>query len=505
MSPDLPDAVRPLLARLAALLDRDPVLRRELVDLARAAAAWLEDVSADEASPQAEDETPLVSPPTKPIEEPSRTSIAELAARLFRPDPTTTPPPARPVVDEQGGTTLTPLGLVASRCRLKAEAARSLAFRSSGQNDYPDDGQIIRRAHNLPDCFIWLLSRETSPRPPRVWEDLAGAFNAAAAAAELLDAWHRTAPAARSPLTSDVLHTVAEVQSTLRSAVADARPGYNDTDQIQLFVHVRETARKEQIFIRRYLRQEDWADPGGWERVLERVDALRVELGSAADRERSRAKTLKNLRYKANRLTDDPADDPDEWKRVTDLIDELVAGGLPPSNAELREILLPIFTRLEDRLELPETVELVLREIDRYLADRPRDTVPSRPEPPTSEVAEVARLLAGREAVLIGGEVRPERKNALIRAFGLADLNWISTQGHTSVTVFEAPIARPEVGLVLLATRWSNHDYQNVKDYCDRYGKPFVKLPAGYHPNQVAYQILCQAGDRLRAAAAMAG
>ena len=42
--------------------------------------------------------------------------------------------------------------------------------------------------------------------------------------------------------------------------------------------------------------------------------------------------------------------------------------------------------------------------------------------------------------------------------------------------------------------------YQNVKDFCDRYGKMFVKLPAGYHPNQVAHQVLAQAGDRLRSA-----
>ena len=55
------------------------------------------------------------------------------------------------------------------------------------------------------------------------------------------------------------------------------------------------------------------------------------------------------------------------------------------------------------------------------------------------------------------------------------------------------------MALVLLATRWVSHDYQNVRRYCDQYGKPLVKLPAGYHPNQVAHQILAQAGHRLRA------
>src|SRR5205085_12312941 len=101
-------------------------------------------------------------------------------------------------------------------------------------------------------------------------------------------------------------------------------------------------------------------------------------------------------------------------------------------------------------------------------------------------------------AVLIGGHVRPDRRAALIHAFDLADLDWITTEDHTSVTVFEAPIARPAVAVVLLAIRWSNHSYGDVQEYCDRYGKLLGRLPGGYHPNQVAHQILSQVGHRLR-------
>ena len=49
----------------------------------------------------------------------------------------------------------------------------------------------------------------------------------------------------------------------------------------------------------------------------------------------------------------------------------------------------------------------------------------------------------------------------------------------------------------LLAIRWSSHGFGEVKDFCDRYGKPLVRLPGGYNPNQVAHQILTQIGDRL--------
>jgi hypothetical protein len=101
--------------------------------------------------------------------------------------------------------------------------------------------------------------------------------------------------------------------------------------------------------------------------------------------------------------------------------------------------------------------------------------------------------------VLIGGQARPLHRDALKQAFRLADVRWLSTPEHTSFTVFESDIARPEVALVILAIRWSNHDYDHVRDYCERYGKPLVRLPGGYNANQVGHHILTQAGDRLRA------
>lgn len=60
-------------------------------------------------------------------------------------------------------------------------------------------------------------------------------------------------------------------------------------------------------------------------------------------------------------------------------------------------------------------------------------------------------------------------------------------------------MARSDVAAVLLAIRWSSHSYGDVKEYCDKYGKPLVYLTGGYNPNQVAHQILAQVGDRLRA------
>ena len=41
------------------------------------------------------------------------------------------------------------------------------------------------------------------------------------------------------------------------------------------------------------------------------------------------------------------------------------------------------------------------------------------------------------------------------------------------------------------------HDMSAVKQFCDRHGKPLVRLPAGYNPNQVAAQILAQCSGQL--------
>ena len=111
----------------------------------------------------------------------------------------------------------------------------------------------------------------------------------------------------------------------------------------------------------------------------------------------------------------------------------------------------------------------------------------------------MAELLRGREVVLIGGEARPFAAEALREAFGLRELIWVGTRDHQSHAPFEPYVARPDVAVVLLAIRWSNHGFGEVKEFCDKYGKPLVRLKAGYHPNQVAVHVLAQAGERLAA------
>ncbi len=117
------------------------------------------------------------------------------------------------------------------------------------------------------------------------------------------------------------------------------------------------------------------------------------------------------------------------------------------------------------------------------------------------EVQRVSEILRGRSVLMIGGEARLNAHKALEDALGVKDVIWLATNKHDSFKSFEPYVVRQDVAVVLLLLRWASHSFGNVADICRRYGKPLVRLPGGYGPNQVAMQILAQSGERLRRSA----
>jgi hypothetical protein len=107
----------------------------------------------------------------------------------------------------------------------------------------------------------------------------------------------------------------------------------------------------------------------------------------------------------------------DQWQMVIHAITRLVAGGLPPSNRELRDILLPAIDLLAGVRNLPQEVKWILREIHRYRATAlpVEPLVKSRP----AQVGEVAEMLRGKSLVFIGGDMRPSAYSAIKETFGL--------------------------------------------------------------------------------------
>jgi hypothetical protein len=382
-----------------------------------------------------------------------------------------------------------------ARCRRKAEAARWAtacvrALRRENRfeaENPPADRKIQKWANQLADRLLWLSSSGSlGPEDVAPLEDVAGCFESVAGALvmarEPIDD-----PKANAEDLERLLTHVAEAQSALKVALLELSAG-GDPEQLDVFAWLKETAAREQVFIKRFMRADEHADPALWRELLARIES--EPEGEPADRT---GMLLKQLRGQINGARATPEAGLD-WTAIITTVAEAVAAGAPPSNREIRDALLPLLDELPDRDDLPGEFLAVLREIDRYVASRP--AAPGAHGPSVShwsaEVKEAARLLEGRGVALIGGDRRREAEDALRRALKLKDLFWIETREHQSIESFEAVVARPEVALVLLAIRWSSHSFGEVKQFCERHDKPLVRLPGGYNPNQVAVQILAQ-------------
>lgn len=416
--------------------------------------------------------------------------------------PPSAPAPAGPAA---GDVTDADLPLIETRCRVKAEGARWAAQRrrriAEGADYYleiePMDREIIEKAKKVPDCFLW-MNHPSGPSPSDLGllDDLGGSFEALADAIALVRALLGESEAEDADF-ERALNLMAEAQAGVRAAVRAS--GYNNQDRDQLYAYqwLRGICWRSQIYIRRYMRLTDDADPREWPSIENRIQELDAQVRERQQLRKQYESTLKRARYHAQRLhRGNGADSAHDWQVLIEGVDALVAGGTPPSSTELRELVLPLLDKVPD-VPLPRNVELVLREADRYLATRPAPQAEEERVEPTAEVRQVAAWLAGKVLVLIGGVPRPHAREALRRAFGLAEVDWIETREHESIAPFESHIARPEVGVVLLAIRWSSHAFENVKQFCTRHGKPLVRLPAGYNPNQVAVQIVQQCSGQL--------
>src|SRR5436190_332205 len=110
----------------------------------------------------------------------------------------------------------------------------------------PDD--LVKRANVLPDCDLWMLHPGDYVEAARAWEDLGGAFAVGAEAAELLAVLKDLPDGLAERHRERVLYAVAESQAMMWAGLLDVHRRV-DNDQVHLFVHVREQARENQIYI----------------------------------------------------------------------------------------------------------------------------------------------------------------------------------------------------------------------------------------------------------------
>lgn len=390
---------------------------------------------------------------------------------------------------------------VAADSRLKAEGARWTAERrrrmKSGcdfQLDIaPTDRDLLHRSR-AGECRLWMC-RPNSPFSDGLspWDTLGGCYDALADAVSLAtDVIGSECP---EHWFEKTLHLMAEAQSALRVAVQEVG-GPADHEQQRVFGWLKEKAGEKRIFIERHMKLDDPADPNRWKGLQDRIADLQVEVQEAKNRHSLKRKRLGKARYISTQIAEGQDYD-GNWLSLSRTVGELIADGLPPSNIELREMLLPVVTSAPELPDAPQGWELTVREVGRFLETQAACPVAVSPDEPSQEITEIAELLRGKKAVLIGGHCRPEHKASIEAALGLKELIWLETQDFNSGRSFEPYIASEDVALVMLAIRWSRHAFGDVKADCDRYGKPLVRLPGGYNSSQIAQQILNQCSRQL--------
>lgn len=528
------DALADVLLRLAELIRHDELLRQRVERLISVAAVAdrvervIEDVAAPAVAPAAPSESAVaMQVPAAPVaaETPqqmpavsdrmdTRAAIAKLDIGSAAPRETAdySSFTQRAALGVNGAATVNDdeLPIIALRSRLKAESCRWQNERRQLRNQGAEsdseivgrDQDMIARGKKLPECFLWMCNRSApSPATALPWEIAAGAFEAMARAVEVVVKVRQLSLSHNADQADlkESLFLLAEAQSALRVAVETVGYDNRDHDQTRAHLWLKRITKEEGVYLSRFMRLEDPGDPTRWEDLIERVEQLERRMSAEQSRRSERDKLENKLKFHLAKLSERPeSEQASHWATVVDCVTKLVGEfGVPPSNQGLRNQLLPMIDMLPDELATTPEFDRVLESIDQFLADREEPEATVLPETYPKVVQEVRRLLSGQAVVLIGGVRRPQSERKLEAALGASRLEWISTREHQSIAPFETAIARPDVAVVLLAIRWSSHSYEGVKTFCDTHDKLFVRLPAGYGIEQVAHQILQQAGKRL--------
>src|SRR5262249_11321146 len=142
------------------------------------------------------------------------------------------------------------------------------------------------------------------------------------------------------------LDLLAEAQSMLRMAVIRIS-GPHDSDQFRAYDWLRGVAAREQVYIPRHMRLDDPPDPSRLSDLEGRIEALDARFQEVRQRSKKKKSQINRLRYHAKLVGEGTGGEYD-WRKIIGAVDEMLAGGVPPSSVEIREALLPILDEMPD-------------------------------------------------------------------------------------------------------------------------------------------------------------
>jgi len=402
------------------------------------------------------------------------------------------------------------LRLIQERCNIKTKAVRwciTQRFHSPDGMTEESDAErrgLIDQARTLPECYLWMLYVDTNAISDdknafECWENLAECFENLAHVTELLQAVLPYREEQRDLLEQAVKYT-AEAQSALRVAVTDVGNRVPDPDQEKCFWWLRRTTEEQRIFVERYMRWNDPADASAWQDLRDRIAALNREFHERLQLDHQVPKLLSRARFHVKMIESD-REQPDghDWQVIAECVVRLLELGIKPSHTSMRELLYPIKDLAQTQpAEIYKALEPVISEIRRYESREDATSEGDYEGELTEEVAIAASLLRGKKIVMLGGTPQQSARQKLIETLELEDLCWVDSRAHESVEHFRAYIYQPGVAAFLLLIRWCSHSFATLEEDCRKAGVPFIRITGGYHPNQIAHQILEQAGEKLR-------
>ncbi|MCW5775293.1 MAG: hypothetical protein KIS87_02455 [Phycisphaeraceae bacterium] len=289
---------------------------------------------------------------------------------------------------------------------------------------------------------------------------------------------------------------MAQAQSAIRRFIDEYR-GEVDTDQLAMFRWLRTLTSEERcgILVERYMRRDDVADPADSAHVKA---ALKAEL-AALESSIKVNKILDNIRYKADRIAADPPPDPDEVRRMDELVREAAALGVRTNDGRLIRALAPAAGVLEPgegaSNEFAEAVANA-RERAESSTQSHEPEEDARLEPIVAEATALLRNRGVRRLVIAGGVDYPAQRRRLERDFDLEEVIRVEAQADKSNADLGSRIAAAHPDLVLV-TRWLSHSQTDAAvDSCRSRGLPCVRLPyeSGLGSVRVASAILDQFG-----------
>jgi hypothetical protein len=248
-------------------------------------------------------------------------------------------------------------------CRFASYRRRLLARGADPETEIdPRYKELIGRAKALNGCYAWPLDSNRQLPGDNELELLARCYENVAFGVEIAQRFV-SSPGSEGIPTSELLYLLAETQSALRAALG-ATDLRNDEDQIQTYIWVKEQAYDQDIYVSRYMRMEDPADPLIWADLRKRLEAFAQGIKTDPEGEEQRRELLERVRESFRDLAE--GEPPGEaWGEICEVLDEWVGAGRPAASRELCGLIMPWSDRLPEGLSLTPTATAVLSEAKR--------------------------------------------------------------------------------------------------------------------------------------------